>query len=312
MHDLLILAITIVKRRMTDHYLPKLLACLEALDERLLWDSAGHPNTIGGVTYHLLEHVKRNTERLEKPDVSFARGIESYFPDYRTSVAELMETSQHVFARFQAAISRVRPETVNLPALLHLMEHTGYHLGQIVDRTQRLTGKRFQFVGRGIHERALTALVEKDLAEAADRRGRTDEKPDGRTDSRFGNRKAAEALVNAYMASWLQQDTDLFASVLHEEAIVRECTGAVIAGKEELNRWFRQWHESGNRVTVWALRRIGFDETCGAAFAEWTFQCEYEGRTYTWDGSSIVRFRDGLIAEINEYEMKQEKFRPYS
>jgi hypothetical protein len=83
---------------------------------------------------------------------------------------------------------------------------------QIVDRTQRPTGKRFQFVGRGIHERALTALVEQDLAGAADRRGRTDEKPEGRTDSRFGNRKEAEALVNAYMASWLQQDTDLFAS----------------------------------------------------------------------------------------------------
>jgi len=39
--------------------------------------------------------------------------------------------------------------------MYHLVEHTGYHVGQIVDRTKRLKGKRFDFVKEGIHEQRL-------------------------------------------------------------------------------------------------------------------------------------------------------------
>lgn len=30
--------------------------------------------------------------------------------------------------------------------IYHLVEHTGYHLGQIIDRTQRMSHTLFQFV----------------------------------------------------------------------------------------------------------------------------------------------------------------------
>jgi len=53
---------------------------------------------------------------------------------------------------------------------LHRMEHTGCHLGQIVDRTRRLSGREFRFCQRGMDEKALRRLVEAELAET-DRSG---------------------------------------------------------------------------------------------------------------------------------------------
>jgi hypothetical protein len=44
--------------------------------------------------------------------------------------------------------------------IYHLVEHTGYHLGQIVDRTQRINKTLFQFVQNGINEKNLKKLLE--------------------------------------------------------------------------------------------------------------------------------------------------------
>ncbi|WP_255266592.1 hypothetical protein [Bacillus cereus] len=39
-------------------------------------------------------------------------------------------------------------------------EHTGYHLGQIVDRSKRITGTAYNFCQNGINEKKLKALIE--------------------------------------------------------------------------------------------------------------------------------------------------------
>ncbi|MNF04884.1 hypothetical protein D3C80_2044960 [compost metagenome] len=54
-------------------------------------------------------------------------------------------------------------DQVNQYNIYHLVEHTAYHLGQIVDRTQRLTGIRFQFVQNGINESGLKEIIEEEL-----------------------------------------------------------------------------------------------------------------------------------------------------
>ncbi|HEY8528104.1 MAG TPA: DinB family protein [Paenibacillaceae bacterium] len=165
MHDLAKLTVTIVKLRMTGHYLPKLLACLEAADDRVLWEPHGHPNTIGGIVFHILEHVRRFTERLVHPGAAFGSGIEEFFPNRRIPADELIAEIGKTFRDFQEAISRTPLEKTDWHSLLHLMEHTGYHLGQIVDRTRRLTGREFRFCQRGIDEKALRRLVEEELAD---------------------------------------------------------------------------------------------------------------------------------------------------
>lgn len=125
------------------------------------------------------------------------------------------------------------------------------------------------------------------------------------------NREIVVQRITMYFQSWVEKDFDKFISVIHDEAIVRECTGAVIEGKDELQRWFTEWNESGNKVVYWDINSIGFDSEKKAAFVEWKFKCVFEKKEYEWDGSSIVYIRDNLIIELNEYEMKQDKFFPY-
>lgn len=125
------------------------------------------------------------------------------------------------------------------------------------------------------------------------------------------SRNQAEDLIKTYFHSWIEKNFEQFTSVIHDEAIVRECTGAVIEGKAELHRWFKEWNDSGNQVVFWKIHTIGYDKERTSAFVEWTFKCIFEEQEYEWDGCSMVHFRDSLIVELNEYEMKREKFHPY-
>ncbi|WP_338543359.1 nuclear transport factor 2 family protein [Paenibacillus tundrae] len=124
-------------------------------------------------------------------------------------------------------------------------------------------------------------------------------------------RETAVEVINQYFRSWVEKDFNLFVGSIHEEAIVRECTGEVIQGRDELNRWFKQWNGSDNEVMYWDIHNIGFDYEQMTAFVEWKFKCKYKGTTYEWDGTSIVYFENSLIIELNEYEMKKDKSYPY-
>ena len=44
---------------------------------------------------------------------------------------------------------------------------------------------------------------------------------------------------------------------------------------------------------------------------EMTFRCFYEGKEGILDGISLVKFSGNKICEIQEFEQKHEKFRPF-
>ncbi|MNJ34779.1 SnoaL-like domain protein [compost metagenome] len=125
------------------------------------------------------------------------------------------------------------------------------------------------------------------------------------------NNEFAEQMIRTYFKSWVDKDFQAFLSTLHHEAVVRECTGAEIQGRAEHERWFLEWNSGHNKVEYWDIKKIGFDQKQSIACVEWQFACIYDEQQYIWDGVSIVYFRDSLIFEINEYEMKRDKFYPY-
>ena len=53
-----------------------------------------------------------------------------------------------------------RKRHIDLHSLLHLVEHTSYHLGQVVDRTKSIKGQQFNFCQNGINEKNLKIRVE--------------------------------------------------------------------------------------------------------------------------------------------------------
>lgn len=162
------LFLKISQHRMRSHYLPKLIHSLNLLDSTMLWHrEMAHLNSIGGIALHICEHVRRISVRLSTQNHDgFSTGIEDYFPDLNLSPEELVQTVTETFDQYNSVMEKVianRTDEIDMHSIYHLVEHTGYHLGQIVDRSQRISGKSLKFCQNGINERSLRALIEENL-----------------------------------------------------------------------------------------------------------------------------------------------------
>lgn len=154
----------ISKHRMISHYLPKLIQCLNSLSSELIWlKESEDSNSIGGTVLHIQEHIHRNTKRMRDPSIRFNKGIENSFPSSYQNKVKLIEELENLFLKLGIEMDNLSEDQVNQYNTYHLVEHTAYHLGQIVDRTQRLTGIRFQFVQNGINESGLKEIIEEEL-----------------------------------------------------------------------------------------------------------------------------------------------------
>jgi hypothetical protein len=152
---------------MIDHYLPKLIQALDKLTKQNLWEEESGINSIGGIILHICEHIKRNTARYANANIKYKEGIEEYFPSLDIEPNILSLKVQEVFNDWKIEFEIVINEKNNIEIdeynLFHLVEHTGYHLGQIVDRTKRITMKPLNFCQNGLNEKNLRAMIEDSL-----------------------------------------------------------------------------------------------------------------------------------------------------
>ncbi|MFK4342240.1 MULTISPECIES: DinB family protein [unclassified Paenibacillus] len=152
----------ISKHRMNDQYLIKLRACVETLDEQVLWQvGEGETNSIGGIINHIMVHVRRNAAKLIDPTITYKQGMEDSFTPSLQDKVQLMVEVEEAFSSFCAALDNTG--SIDMYNVYHVVEHTAYHLGQIIDRVQRLADHRFQFVQTGLNEKALRAIVQQSL-----------------------------------------------------------------------------------------------------------------------------------------------------
>ncbi|MGY4756888.1 nuclear transport factor 2 family protein [Lactococcus lactis subsp. lactis] len=94
--------------------------------------------------------------------------------------------------------------------------------------------------------------------------------------------------------AWLNKDIKKLLIILSEDILWTEYFGAQYQGKAEIEKWFCQWNNPvENKVK------------------SWTFRCFYEGKEGILDGISLVKFSGNKICEIQEFEQKHEKFRPF-
>ncbi len=110
--------------------------------------------------------------------------------------------------------------------------------------------------------------------------------------------------------AWLTKDINKLLSVLSADIIYTECYGAQYQGKAEIEKWFCQWNNPvENQVKSWSVDKSYVDnETC---FFTWTFHYVYKGEENIFDGISLVKFSGNKICQIQEFEQKHEKFRPF-
>lgn len=152
----------ITYHRMQDHYLPKLIQVISFVSEEDLWKQGDSVNSIGGIVLHICEHIQRNTSRYKNPNIVFEKGIEEYFPVKRQRTELLLQYVEEVFDEWGKTYIQACGEKrhIDLHSLLHLVEHTSYHLGQVVDRTKSIKGQQFNFCQNGINEKNLKIRVE--------------------------------------------------------------------------------------------------------------------------------------------------------
>jgi len=154
--------------RMCDHYLPKLLYALSLLNKEEIWvRETKESNSIGGIALHICEHVRRNMLEQQNRTMPFSRGIEEHFPQLDWTAKELGDYVQRTFVEWKNTMNRCinGHEKMNLDLfrLYHLVEHTSYHLGQIIDRIKQMKHVSFQFCQNGLSEKALREMVEKNV-----------------------------------------------------------------------------------------------------------------------------------------------------
>ncbi len=103
-----------------------------------------------------------------------------------------------------------------------------------------------------------------------------------------------------YMDAWLSEDVERIAAAVAERCVITECYGPVYRGRETVRLWATRWFAEGGRVHGWSLtdRFATGDREVG----EWVFDCTWQGRRSTFEGSSIARVADGSIVELREYQ----------
>jgi hypothetical protein len=106
-------------------------------------------------------HVHRNAAKLIDPTITYKQGMEDSFTPSVQDKVQLMVEVEEAFSSFCAALDNTG--AIDMYNVYHVVEHTAYHLGQIIDRVQRLANHRFQFVQTGLNEKALRAIVQQSL-----------------------------------------------------------------------------------------------------------------------------------------------------
>ncbi|MGZ0040263.1 hypothetical protein [Paenibacillus ottowii] len=106
-----------------------------------------------------------NSSMHEFKMISKHRMYDQYLVKLRACI-KLLDEVEDTFSSFCSALDNTGH--INLYDVYHVVEHTAYHLGQIIDRVQRLAGHRFQFVQTGLNEKALRAIVQQSLPNTQD------------------------------------------------------------------------------------------------------------------------------------------------
>jgi hypothetical protein len=162
--DTLLLFLKVSLHRMYNHYLPKLLYTLQTLEMEELWmRETKETNSIGGIVLHICEHIRRNTLQYSDSSIIFSKGIEEYFPDVNWTTDELCEYVQKTFDKWRVEMVKrlENHKETDIYRLYHLVEHTAYHLGQIIDRVKRIKRISFQFCQKkGLNEKSLREMME--------------------------------------------------------------------------------------------------------------------------------------------------------
>jgi ketosteroid isomerase-like protein len=109
----------------------------------------------------------------------------------------------------------------------------------------------------------------------------------------------ARALITAYVEGWRAGDADRVLSTLTSDCLVIESHGPTYRGAGLVREWLTSWFADGGGIPRWDITSVVRDGD-SAAF-EWVFTATGSWGEATFDGATVVRFRDDRICYLREY-----------
>ncbi|GAB3758268.1 nuclear transport factor 2 family protein [Microlunatus parietis] len=108
------------------------------------------------------------------------------------------------------------------------------------------------------------------------------------------------SVLAEYMDAWIAADVERIAAAVTEDCVIIECYGPVYRGRELVRHWAEAWFGAGGVVHRWdAGDHFSAEDR---EVAQWTFECTWAGERSVFDGATVARVKDGLIAELREYQ----------
>ncbi|WEK56046.1 MAG: hypothetical protein P0Y55_08360 [Candidatus Cohnella colombiensis] len=154
--------------RIYNLYFAKFKISLTSIGKEQLWKSENNSNSIGGIILHLCEHIRMSELNLKRRDDKFRDDFVIYFPIEDLKPMELIERFELQINDWRQSIipyinDEIRLSEEDVHDLYNLVEHMSYHLGQVIDKIQSMTGIKFNFYENGLNERYLRDQIESNV-----------------------------------------------------------------------------------------------------------------------------------------------------
>lgn len=109
----------------------------------------------------------------------------------------------------------------------------------------------------------------------------------------------AESIFKQYVSGWRSADFDTVLGTLTKDCVITECYGPIYRGQGMVRLWLEKWLGEGNRVLQWDINSFVLGQE--AAAVEWKFKCLWQRAETTFDGASIIQFKNEKIHTMREY-----------
>jgi len=143
---------------LTEDFLPKIRRCLDVLtEEDVWWRGSTSENSIGNLLLHLSGNVRQwiisgmggATDVRERPKEFAARGSVSKEEAYERLAATVAEAVSVLGRLEEGDLTGEKTiqgfQRTGVAAVMHVLEHFGYHTGQIVFVTKLRTQRDLRF-----------------------------------------------------------------------------------------------------------------------------------------------------------------------
>ncbi len=119
-----------------------------------------------------------------------------------------------------------------------------------------------------------------------------------------------EQAVRHWFAMWLAGRAEGLEELFAPDAVYIESWGPEYHGLEKIRHWFAEWNTRG-RVEEWQI--LQFFHQGEESLVRWLFRDRMEdGRTEAFEGLSLIRWREGKIAFLQEFGCSLCRYDPYA